>query len=67
MPPLMIQESDVDEAVTLLDATIAEALSHPKSARARRAGSGHGKHLGRPRSPPGAFKAPAGRRGVRSV
>ena len=31
MPPLMIQESDVDEAVTLLDATIAEALSHPKA------------------------------------
>ncbi len=31
MPPLMIQESDVDEAVTLLDATIAEALSHPKT------------------------------------
>jgi 4-aminobutyrate aminotransferase len=28
MPPLMIRESDVDEAVTLLDATIAEALSH---------------------------------------
>jgi len=43
MPPLMIQESDVDEAVTLLDATIAEALSRPQvhahAARGAAAGS----------------------------
>jgi hypothetical protein len=34
MPPLMIRESDVDEAVELLDGTMADVLSraHPHAA-----------------------------------